>query len=29
MIIEGMSFVEQKMIVGMAAVMFMFICLYD
>ena len=29
MIMEGMTFIEQKMIVGMVAVMFLFICLYD
>ena len=29
MIIEGMSFIEQKMIVAMVTVMFVFVCLYD
>ncbi len=29
MIMEGMTFIEQKMIVAMVAVMFLFICLYD
>ena len=29
MIMEGLGYIEQKMIVAMVAVMFLFICLYD